>query len=103
VVQVTYDPSRVSYDALLDQFFSLHDPTQLNRQGPDWGTQYRSAVFVHDDAQKREAMEKITELNAAGVFRNPIATTVEPAGTFWKAEEYHQKYLEKRGMVACHI
>ena len=103
VVQVTYDPSRVSYDALLDQFFSLHDPTQLNRQGPDWGTQYRSAVFVHDDAQKREAMEKIAELNAAGVFRNPIATTVEPAGTFWKAEEYHQKYLEKRGMVACHI
>jgi len=103
VVQVTFDPSRLSYDALLDQFFSLHDPTQLNRQGPDWGTQYRSAVFVHDDAQKREAREKISELNAAGVFRSPIATTVEPAGTFWKAEEYHQKYLEKRGMVACHI
>jgi peptide-methionine (S)-S-oxide reductase len=102
-VQVTYDPSRVSYDALLDQFFSLHDPTQLNRQGPDLGPQYRSAVFVHDEQQWREAKEKIAELNAAGVFRQPIATVVEPAGTFWKAEEYHQKYLEKRGMVACHI
>jgi peptide-methionine (S)-S-oxide reductase len=103
VVQVTFDPSRVSYDSLLDQFFSLHDPTQLNRQGPDWGTQYRSTVFAHDDQQWREAKEKINELNAAGVFRKPLATTVEPAGTFWKAEEYHQKYLEKRGMVACSI
>ncbi|SEC35568.1 peptide-methionine (S)-S-oxide reductase MsrA [Terriglobus roseus] len=102
-VQITYDPSRVSYDALLDQFFSLHDPTQLNRQGPDFGTQYRSAVFVHDEQQWREAREKIADLNAAGVFRQPIATAIEPAGTFWKAEEYHQKYLEKRGMVACHI
>ena len=103
VVQVTYDPSRISYDALLDQFFLLHDPTQLDRQGPDRGTQYRSAVFAHDEQQNREAREKIAELSAAGVFRLPIATVVEPAGTFWKAEEYHQKYLEKRGMVACHI
>ena len=103
VVRVTYDPSRVSYDALLDQFFSLHDPTQKNRQGPDHGTQYRSAVFAHDDEQRRAAEEKIADLNAAGVFRQPIATTVESASTFWKAEEYHQKYLEKRGMVACHI
>jgi peptide-methionine (S)-S-oxide reductase len=102
-VQITYDPSRLSYDALLDQFFSLHDPTQLNQQGPDCGTQYRSAVFAHDEQQLREAKEKIAELNAAGIFRQPIATAVEPAGTFWKAEEYHQKYLEKRGMVACHI
>jgi peptide-methionine (S)-S-oxide reductase len=103
VVQVIFDPSRVSYDALLDQFFALHDPTQLNRQGPDWGTQYRSTIFAHDDIQRREAEEKIDELNGAGVYRKPVATTVESAGTFWKAEEHHQKYLEKRGMVACHI
>jgi peptide-methionine (S)-S-oxide reductase len=103
VVQVTFDPSRLTYDALLEQFFALHDPTQLNQQGPDWGTQYRSAIFVHDDAQRDEALAKIAELSASGVYRKPIATTVEPATTFWKAEEYHQKYLEKRGMVTCHI
>ncbi|MEZ2345710.1 peptide-methionine (S)-S-oxide reductase MsrA [Terriglobus sp. RCC_193] len=103
VVEVTFDPSRVSYDALLDHFFALHDPTQLNRQGPDWGTQYRSAIFTHNDEQRREAEAKIAELNAAGVFRGPIVTVVEPASSFWKAEEYHQRYLEKRGMVACHI
>jgi len=103
VVEVTFDPSRLNYDALLEQFFALHDPTQLNRQGPDWGTQYRSAVFAHDEVQRQEAEAKIAELNAAGVFRKPIATKVEKAGTFWKAEEYHQKYLEKRGMVSCHI
>ncbi len=103
VVQVTFDPSRLSYDALLEQFFALHDPTQLNRQGPDLGMQYRSVVFAHDDSQRDEALAKIAELNASGVYRKPIATTVEPATTFWKAEEYHQKYLEKRGMVSCHI
>lgn len=103
VVEVTFDPSRVSYDALLDHFFALHDPTQLNRQGPDWGTQYRSVIFTHNDEQHREAVAKIAELNAAGVFRGPIVTGVEPASSFWKAEEYHQRYLEKRGMVACHI
>ncbi|MEG9434001.1 peptide-methionine (S)-S-oxide reductase MsrA [Terriglobus sp. ADX1] len=103
VVEVTFDPSRVSYDALLDHFFALHDPTQLNRQGPDWGTQYRSVIFTHNEEQHREAIAKIAELNAAGVFRGPIVTAVEPASSFWKAEEYHQRYLEKRGMVACHI
>lgn len=103
VVEVTFDPSRLSYDALLDHFFALHDPTQLNRQGPDSGTQYRSAIFAHTDDQLREAGAKISELNAAGVFRGPIVTRIESAGTFWKAEEYHQRYLEKRGMVACHI
>ncbi len=103
VVEVKYDPARVRFESLLDAFFSLHDPTQMNRQGPDWGTQYRSAIFVADEAQKREAAAKIAELNAAGVFRKPIATTIEPASTFWRAEEYHQKYLEKRGMVSCHI
>ena len=103
VVQVRFDPARVSYEALLDAFFSLHDPTQLNRQGPDWGTQYRSAIFVEGEEQRRMAEAKIAELNASGVFRKPIATTIEPASTFWRGEEYHQKYLEKRGMVSCHI
>ena len=103
VVEVRYDPSRVRFEALLDAFFALHDATQLNRQGPDWGTQYRSAIFVANEEQKQQAREKIAELNASGIFRKPIATTIEPASTFWKAEEYHQKYLEKRGMVSCHI
>ncbi len=103
VVEVTFDPGRVRYESLLDAFFSMHDPAQLNRQGPDWGTQYRSVIFVHTKEQRRAAKEKITELNASGIFRRPIVTVVEPAGRFWKAEEYHQRYLEKRNMVACHI
>jgi peptide-methionine (S)-S-oxide reductase len=103
VVQVTFDPSRLSYEALLDVFFSLHDPTQVNRQGPDWGTQYRSVIFAHSDQQFMQARAKVAELNASGTHRLPIATQVMPAATFWKAEEYHQRYLEKRGMVSCHI
>jgi peptide-methionine (S)-S-oxide reductase len=103
VVDVTFDASRVSYDALLDTFFALHDPTQVNRQGPDWGSQYRSVVFARSDEQMEQAKAKIDELNASGAYRKPIATKVEPATTFWKAEEYHQRYLEKRGMVHCHI
>ncbi|PMY01674.1 peptide-methionine (S)-S-oxide reductase, partial [Pseudomonas sp. MPR-R2A5] len=78
-------------------------PTQVNRQGPDWGTQYRSVIFTHNDEQFRAAKIKIAELNASGMYRDPIATQVEPALAFWKAEEYHQRYLEKRGMVSCHI
>jgi peptide-methionine (S)-S-oxide reductase len=103
VVEVTFDPSRLSYETVLDAFFALHDPTQVNRQGPDWGTQYRSVIFVHNDQQFNQARAKIAELNASGSYRKPIATQVVPATTFWKAEEYHQKYLEKRGMVHCHI
>jgi peptide-methionine (S)-S-oxide reductase len=103
VVEVTFDPSRVSYDTLLDAFFALHDPTQLNRQGPDWGSQYRSVVFANSDEQMRQAKEKVAELNASGAYRMPIATKVEAAVAFWRAEEYHQRYLEKRGMVHCHI
>lgn len=103
VVDVTFDPSRVSFDTLLDAFFALHDPTQLNRQGPDWGTQYRSVVFARTDEQTQQAKAKIAELNASGAYHKPIVTKVEPAITFWKAEEYHQRYLEKRGMVHCHI
>lgn len=103
VVEVSFNPARISYDNLLDAFFSLHDPTEVNRQGPDLGTQYRSVIFAHTEAQRAEAQEKIAELNASGVFRRPVATEVEPAGVFWRAEEYHQRYLEKRNMVACHI
>ncbi len=103
VVEVTFDPSRVSYDNLLDAFFSMHDPTQLNRQGPDSGTQYRSVIFTHTAAQRAEAESRVRELNACGIFRSPVVTAVEPARTFWKAEEFHQRYLEKRNMVACHI
>lgn len=103
VVEVTYDSSRVSYEQLLDAFFALHDPTQVNRQGPDWGSQYRSAIFTHSLEQAATARAKVTELSAAGTFRKPIATEITPATSFWKAEEYHQKYLEKRGMASCHI
>ena len=103
VVEVTFDPSRLSYDTLLDAFFAMHDPTQVNRQGPDFGAQYRSVIFPQSDEQAAQAHAKIAELNATGAYRKPIATTVEPATVFWKAEEYHQRYLEKRGMVHCHI
>lgn len=103
VVEVTFDPARVSYKTLLSAFFSLHDPTQLNRQGPDWGTQYRSAVFFHSPEQEAEAKALIAELNAEKKFPKPIVTQVVPAQTFWRAEEYHQKYLEKRGAASCHI
>jgi peptide-methionine (S)-S-oxide reductase len=103
VVEVTFDPSRLTYESLLDTFFALHDPTQVNRQGPDWGSQYRSVIFTTTEEQNREAKAKIAELSASGAFRKPIATQVLPSTTFWKAEEYHQRYLEKRGMVSCHI
>jgi peptide-methionine (S)-S-oxide reductase len=81
----------------------LHDPTQVNRQGPDWGSQYRSVIFTHSGEQAVEAKAKIAELNATGAYRKPIATQVIPTTVFWRAEEYHQRYLEKRGMVHCHI
>ncbi len=104
VVELEFDPTRVSYSQLLDAFFALHDPTQMNRQGPDWGTQYRSAIFFHDQSQKALAEAKIAELNASGRFApKRIVTQVEPAQTFWRAEEYHQRYLEKRGLASCHI
>jgi peptide-methionine (S)-S-oxide reductase len=103
VVQVTFDNSRISYESLLDALFAMHDPTQINRQGPDLGTQYRSVIFTHNDQQSNEARAKIAELNASGTYRNPIATQVCPTKIFWKAEEYHQRYLEKRGMVSCQI
>lgn len=103
VVELTFDPAKITYEQLLDQFFSLHNPTQLNRQGPDWGAQYRSAVFYHSPEQKTAAEAVIARLTAERRFAKPIATQVVPAQTFWRAEEYHQKYLEKRGMASCHI
>ncbi|MDQ1452491.1 MAG: peptide-methionine (S)-S-oxide reductase [Acidobacteriaceae bacterium] len=103
VVELTFDPQKVSYAALLDLFFELHDPTQVNRQGPDWGTQYRSVVFFHSPEQEAAARDAIARLEASHQHTKPIATQVLPAGTFWRAEEYHQKYLEKRGAVSCHI
>lgn len=103
VVEIDFDPARVSYQRLLDLFFELHDPTQLNRQGPDWGTQYRSVVFFHDAEQEKAAKETIEKLTAEKRFAKPIVTQVIPAETFWRGEEYHQKYLEKRGAVSCHI
>jgi peptide-methionine (S)-S-oxide reductase len=103
VVELDYDPSKVSYQQLLDLFFELHDPTQLNRQGPDWGKQYRSVVFYHSPEQEAAARQTIARLTAERRFSKPIVTQVVPAETFWRAEEYHQKYLEKRGVASCHI
>jgi peptide-methionine (S)-S-oxide reductase len=104
VVELEFDPAIVSYDKLLDAFFKLHDPTTLNRQGPDWGTQYRSAIFFHSPEQQAQAVAKIQQLSADGRFMPMhIVTKVEPAQTFWRAEEYHQRYHEKRGQASCHI
>ncbi len=103
VVRVTFDPDEVSYGTLLDTFFSAHDPTQVDRQGPDVGTQYRSVVMAHDDTQMKAAVEKIRELDAAGAAKAPIATEVVEAGAFYPAEEYHQQYLVKRGLASCRI
>ena len=104
VVELDFDPERVNYGQLLDAFFAMHDPTTLNRQGPDWGTQYRSAIFYHSPEQEAQARAKIEELNADGRFApRRIVTKVEPAQTFWRAEDYHQRYLEKRGLAKCHI
>ncbi|QGG80912.1 peptide-methionine (S)-S-oxide reductase MsrA [Litorivicinus lipolyticus] len=101
VVEVSFDSARLDYDALLTTFFNCHDATQLNRQGPDRGTQYRSAIFVHDDEQRTQAQARIDELNRQQNGDQPIVTSVEPASQFWVAEDYHQKYLEKRGASSC--
>ena len=93
VIEIDYDPDQVSYDQLLDVFFDIHDPTQVNRQGPDVGTQYRSAIFFHDADQQAAATAAKGRLTARGV---PVATEVTPASTFWRAEDYHQQYLAKR-------
>lgn len=103
VVQLTYDPSEVSYDDLLRVFWENHNPTTLNRQGWDIGTQYRSAVFFHTPEQEAAARRSKEELERSGRFRKKIVTEITPASAFYPAEEYHQQYLAKRGMGACHL
>jgi len=103
VVEVEYDPAQVSYEELLKVFWENHDPTTPNRQGPDFGTQYRSAVFYHTPEQKAAAEAFKQDLEQQGKFKKPIVTEIAPAATFWKAEEYHQRYLEKHGRSHCHI
>jgi peptide-methionine (S)-S-oxide reductase len=103
VVQVTFDPAQVSFEQLLDVFWQEHDPTQVNRQGPDFGKQYRSAIFFHSPEQEATAKKSKAALDASGKFRRPIATEITPASTFYRGEEYHQRYLEKRGAASCHF
>lgn len=103
VVQVEFDPTKISYKQLLDAFWQLHDPTQVNRQGPDSGSQYRTAILFHSPEQEAEAKASKAALDASGKFRRPIATEITPAEDFYRAEEYHQRYLEKRGAASCHI
>ena len=101
VVEVTYDPERVPYEQLLAVFWSEHDPTQLNRQGPDVGDQYRSAIFVHDEEQRLAAEASRDRVQAR--LSRPVVTQIEDAPRFWPAEDYHQRYLEKRGLASCHV
>ena len=98
-VEVEYDPAVVSYEDLLEAFWSMHDPTTMNRQGPDVGTQYRSAILFHSPEQEAAAKASTAKLESSGRFRSPIVTEIAPASTFYRAEEYHQQYLEKRGIA----
>lgn len=103
VVDVTFDPAEVPYEALLAVFWESHDPTQLNRQGPDIGDQYRSVIFTHTDDQRAAAEASRKALDESARLRRPVVTVIEPAGAFYIAEDYHQQYLEKRGLSTCHI
>lgn len=101
VVQLEYDPAQITYNQLIDTFWRIHDPTQVNRQGPDVGSQYRSVIFYHLPEQARAA-EQLTKVQQdSGEYGAPIATQISPAGPFYRAEEYHQRYLQKRGLAAC--
>ncbi len=102
-VEVEFDPEKVSYEDLLEVFWSNHDPTTVNRQGPDVGSQYRSGIFFHTPEQETVARGSLEKHQAAGRFRGPIVTEITPAATFWEAEDYHQQYLEKRGLATCKI
>jgi peptide-methionine (S)-S-oxide reductase len=102
-VQVTFDPAKVSYEQLLDVFWKAHDPTQVNRQGPDFGTQYRTAIFTHSPEQEAIAKKSRAALESSGKLKRAVVTEITPAGTFYRAEEYHQKYLQKRGAASCHF
>jgi peptide-methionine (S)-S-oxide reductase len=101
VVEVTFDPSLLSYQELLSKFWNCHDPTQLNRQGPDFGTSYRSAIFYNSEEQRIEAEASLAREDSSGRHRRKIVTEIKPAGKFWRAEEYHQKYLARRKGKAC--
>ncbi len=103
VVEVTFDPSKVSFDTLLNVFWENHNPTTLNSQGPDFGSQYRSAIFFHSPEQQAVAEASKAAQDKSGHFKRPIVTEIVPAQTFYRAEEYHQQYLEKRGLSHCHI
>ena len=103
VVEITFDPAQLSYEQLLETFWKLHDPTTPNRQGPDVGSQYRSVIFFHSPAQEAAARAAKERLDKSGKFRNPVVTQIVPAAPFYKAEDYHQRYLEKRGLASCHI
>ena len=102
VVEVTFDPAKVSYATLVELFFRMHNPTQMNRQGPDFGTQYRSVIFAHGPEQQRVAEEIKARVDASGKWKKPVVTQIEPAPAFWKAEESHQRYFEKHG-GHCHV
>jgi methionine-S-sulfoxide reductase len=102
-VEVAFDPTRISYEKLVEFFFTMHDPTTVNRQGPDVGTQYRSAIFFHSPEQQKVAQAVKDRLDKSGQFKRPIATEITAASTFYKAEEYHQKYFAKNGAVGCHF
>jgi peptide-methionine (S)-S-oxide reductase len=103
VVEVEYDPSQVSYEELLNVFWENHDPTQLNRQGPDVGAQYRSAIFFHTPEQEAAARASKEALERSGRYKRPIVTEITPASEFYRAEDYHQQYLEKRGLAHCRL
>jgi peptide-methionine (S)-S-oxide reductase len=102
VVEVTFDPSKVSYATLVELFFKMHNPTTRNRQGPDFGSQYRSAIFTHGPEQARIAAEQLEAAQASGRYKQPVVTVIEPATTFWPAEEHHQRYFQKHG-GHCHV
>ncbi len=103
VVEVNYDSARASYEDLLQVFWTNHDPTTSNRQGPDIGRQYRSAIFYHTPEQQAAALASKEKLQSTGRYRRPIVTEITPAAEFYRAEEYHQQYLEKRGLASCHL
>ncbi len=103
VVEVDYDPEVIAYGQLLEAFWAAHDPTTMNRQGPDHGTQYRSAVFYHDEDQRQVAEGSKQRLQESGRFKRPVVTQIAPAAAFWRAEDYHQQYLAKRGRSNCHL
>ncbi len=102
-VQVEYDPARISYEGLLDLFWANHDPTTPNRQGPDVGAQYRSAIFFHNPQQEAAAIASKLQLEERGWYKNPIVTEIIPVSEFYRAEEYHQQYLEKKGQASCTV